>query len=157
MPCSNGLINRNDPSFSERPVITEQTIQAYRETEYRVHGDSPFTLKVGHPSPELLQVMQKHKVDRCAFITAFNPYSASTDAADNASRQLSLSEELSRRSLRFIEGIGQHPSNQWPGEDSFLVFGIRLEAAKTLGRRFEQNAILWCDATAIPQLILLDR
>ncbi|TXH37992.1 MAG: DUF3293 domain-containing protein [Burkholderiaceae bacterium] len=48
-------------------------------------------------------------------------------------------------------------SNQWPGEDSFLVLGINLEAVKTLGRRFGQNAVLWCDATAIPQLILLDR
>jgi hypothetical protein len=51
--------------------------------------------------------------------------------------------------------IGQHPSNAWAGEESFLCFGISLEAAKALGRRFEQNAIVWSAADAIPQLILL--
>ncbi len=51
--------------------------------------------------------------------------------------------------------IGQHPSNSWAGEESFLVFGVSLEAAKALGRRFEQNAIVWSAADAVPQLILL--
>lgn len=55
----------------------------------------------------------------------------------------------------FVLRIGQHPSNAWAGEESFLCFGISLEAAKALGRRFEQNAIVWSAADAIPQLILL--
>ncbi len=63
--------------------------------------------------------------------------------------------ELGRRSLAYIEGIGQHPSKQWPGEASYLVFGLELEAAKTLGRALRQNAIVWSDADAVPRLILL--
>lgn len=32
---------------------------------------------------------------------------------------------------------------------------ISLEAAKELGARYEQNAIVWAGADAMPQLILL--
>jgi hypothetical protein len=32
---------------------------------------------------------------------------------------------------------------------------MSLEAAKKLANQFAQNAIVWCDADAIPQLILL--
>ena len=42
-----------------------------------------------------------------------------------------------------------------PGEPSYLVFGLKLEAAKTLGRALRQNAIVWSDVDAVPRLILL--
>ncbi len=64
-------------------------------------------------------------------------------------------EELRLRSLLFIEGVGQHPSNRWPPEPSFLVLDLSLEAAKALGSRHEQNAIVWCGADATPLLVLL--
>jgi len=35
------------------------------------------------------------------------------------------------------------------------VPGLSLEASKSLGARFEQNAIVWSGADAVPQLILL--
>ena len=70
--------------------------------------------------------------------------------------RLRHSHGLCQHSRHFVHRL-TNASNQWPGEDSFLVLGISLEAVKTLGRRFGQNAVLWCDATAIPQLILLDR
>jgi len=62
---------------------------------------------------------------------------------------------LRLRSLPFIERVGQHPSNRWAPEPSFLVLGLSLEAAKALGSRHEQNAIVWCGIDATPQLVLL--
>ena len=38
--------------------------------------------------------------------------------------------ELKTRSLAFVDAIGQHPTNGWAGEPSFLVFGLTLEAAR---------------------------
>jgi hypothetical protein len=73
----------------------------------------------------------------------------------NQLQAYALSKELERRSLSYVEGIGQHKSNQWPGEESFLVFGLTLEAANTLGSKLEQNAIVWSGKDAVPQLILL--
>lgn len=136
-------------------AIDPRTVQAYLETEYRVHGEPCFTLRVGQASADLLSAHNRHKTDCSAFLTACNPFSEPFDAAANAARQAALAKELSRRSLMFLHGIGQHPSSAWPGEESFLVFGLTLEAAKVLGAKFEQNGFVWTGADAVPQLILL--
>ena len=136
-------------------TIDAATIQAYRGTEYRVDGDQPFVLRIGDQSPALAAVHKRHRVNCSAYVTAHNPHSQSLDDAVNAQRHAELGRELRQRSLVAVEGLGQHPSNGWKGEASYLVLGLTLEAAKVLGARHEQNAIVWSDADALPQLILL--
>ena len=136
-------------------VIDPAIIQAYLETHYCVHGDAAFVLQIGMVSPDLLSLYERHSVDCAAFLTGCNPFSQEVSEPENRERQQSLATELTRRSLSFLKGIGQHPSNNWPGEESLLVLGLNLEAAKTLGERFEQNAIVWCGADGVPQLIVL--
>lgn len=137
------------------PAVAHALAQAYLETEYRVLGEPPFGLRVGRASAELLYAHERQKVDCSAFVTACNPFSRLLDDAANAARQRALAGELTHRRLAFVQGIGQHPSNQWPSEESFLVFGLTLEAAKTLGARLQQNALIWSGRDAVPQLILL--
>lgn len=136
-------------------VISRDLVQAFRETEYRVLDEQPFTLRVDEASPELLDRYRQFRVNCSAFITACNPYSVCVDDAENQARQAELAKELSSRGLTFIDGVGQHPSNNWPGEISILALGMDLEAAKALGNRYEQNAILWAGADGVPLLILL--
>ncbi len=140
--------------FSES-VIDPHTVQAYLETDYIVRTEPAFTLRVGHFSDALRAFHQKYATHSSAFLTAWNPYSAILADAVNAERQVNLSKELTRRSLWAVPAVGQHPSNDWPGEESFLVPGLSLEAAKSLGMRFQQNGIVWAGADAVPQLILL--
>ena len=59
------------------------------------------------------------------------------------------------RSLVFVDGIGIGQDPDWPGEASCLVFGLALEATRVLGHKFNQNAIVWCDREAKPELVLL--
>lgn len=157
---------KEQPSGKRRPsksegflfsdsVIDSATIQAYLETHYRVHGVPPFVMQIGQVSRDLLSLYARHSVECAAFLTGCNPLSREVSEPENRERQKSLAAELTRRSLTFVEGMGQHPSNHWPGEESFLVLGLDLEAAKTLGERFEQNAIVWCGADGVPQLIVL--
>jgi len=40
-------------------------------------------------------------------------------------------------------------------EPSLLVFGLPLETAGPLGKKLDQNAIVWCGGDAVPELILL--
>ena len=136
-------------------TIDPPTVQAYRETDYRVFAEPDFTLRVGQASAELFAIHKLHKTDCSAFLTACNPYSQAFDAASNAQRQVGLAKELKQRSLAFAPGIGQHPGNGWPGEDRLLEYGLTLEAAKALGTRLEQNAFIWSGTDAVPQLILL--
>ena len=136
-------------------AIDPRTLQAYLETEYRVLGEPAFILRVGQASAELLCAHKHQKADCSAFLTACNPFSQAFDAATNEARQAALAKELTHRSLFHLRGVGQPPANEWPGEESFLVFGLTLEAARTLGARFEQNGFVWSGADAVPQLILL--
>jgi hypothetical protein len=130
-------------------------ISAYRETEYRVTQGYHCVLKVDATSPELTNLYKSRGVSCAAFITACNPFSRNLSDTDNLQRQTKLAAELSRKNLSYLEGVGQHPSGDWPGEPSFLALGVALEAAKSLGKTFEQNAIIWCGPDAVPTLILL--
>ncbi len=111
-------------------------------------------LTVGIASPELTGLYQEHKVVCAAFITAFNPFSQKLTADDNHRRQAELAKELTRRGIGFVDGVGQHPSGNWR-EASFLVFGLALEAVKSLGKIYDQNAIIWSGSDSLPDLILL--
>jgi hypothetical protein len=136
-------------------AISQDLIKAYLETEYRVLGELPFIIRVGLESSELLEAHKQHQVTCSAFVTAWNPYSQQVDDAKNRKMQAALANELTNRELHFIEGIGQHPSGNWGGEESYLILGLTLEAARVLGATLEQNAILWSGMDGTPQLILL--
>jgi hypothetical protein len=45
--------------------------------------------------------------------------------------------------------------NGWPPKPSVLVFGLELQAAGSMGQRFEQNALLWCGGDGVPRLVVL--
>ena len=135
--------------------IPSETIQAYLETEYFAFGDAPTTLRVSQANPELAALQNAHDVNCSAFVTAYNPFSQNCSAEFNAASQEALARELKRLGLTAIEGIGEHPSNKWPGEPSYLVLGLSLEAAKALGTQYGQNAIVWSAYDATPQLVLL--
>lgn len=135
--------------------IPKDIVEAYLETDYCVHADPAFTLKVGKQSDELM-VLHKSLGKLCStFITAWNPWSKQLGSLENKSLNAALSEQLDQLGVPYIGGIGRHPSNAWPAEESFLVFGLSLDESKALGSRFEQNALIWCSEDATPQLILL--
>ena len=112
-------------------------------------------MEVGKVCSALAAMHKRHRVDGSAFVTACNPLGEDIGEAANAERHADLGRELGHRSLANIEGIGEHPFNGHPGEASYLIFGLTLEAAKTLGARLEQNAIIWSGVDAVPQLVLL--
>jgi hypothetical protein len=136
-------------------MIDQATIRAYRETEYRVQDVPAFILRIDVASAALQEAHRRCGATCSAFLTACNPFSHPCSPEDNASRQTSLLSEIQSMNLECVPGIGQHPGNGWPGEESFLIFGLDLKTARSLGVRFEQNALIWSDSDAVPQLILL--
>jgi hypothetical protein len=136
-------------------IIPPATVRAYRQTHYRVFGSVPAVLQVGVHCASLLRLYQLHHTDCAAFVTACNPHGERLDTACNGQRQAALAQEIARRGCVACDGIGEHPGGGWPGEPSFLVLGMARSAAQALGSQFQQNAIVWAAADAIPQLILL--
>ncbi len=137
----------------ENSAISKELWQAYLETDFKVFSENPFTLKVGQYSDELNSIIKKSKYSSATFITAYNPYSQQLSDSENVARQEQLKIEITKRGLIAIEGIGQHPSNQWPGEPSLLILGLDKATSATLASQLEQNAFVWSDETSIPQLI----
>ena len=123
-------------------MIDANSVHAYRETEYRVYGEQPFTMKVDDLCPELEVAHRRHGVNCSAYLTACNPYSQLLTDKSNAERHAALGRSIGLDRRMAIEGAGQHPSNQWPGEASYLIFGLTLEAATTFGKQLEQNAFI---------------
>ena len=140
---------------SAASLIDPVLLEAYRETRYHVQVSPAFTLCIDEPSAQLLALQGRHGADSSAFLTACNPRSERIADVANAFRQAALLSEITRRGLPWFPGLGQHPTNGWEGEPSFLVLGLTRDAAGALGRRFGQNAILWSAADGVPRLVAL--
>jgi len=118
-----------------------------------VHHEAPFVMHIGQPCLELKALMANHNALSAAFITAWNPFSQNLPAKENQARQDELKANLKKRGLICIDGIGKHPSNNWPGEVSVLALGLDLEAAKSLARHYEQHAFVWAAGDGVPELV----
>jgi hypothetical protein len=143
------------------PSIPAATIQAYRETHYKVFSapgsaEVALTLHVDQPCPELSQALADCGVSCSAYLTASDLFSEKVlPPGTNAKLQRLLANELTKLGLAFDEGVGQHADPGWPGEASFLVYGIDLRRAKQPGVAFQQNAFVWSDPDWVPRLVLL--
>ena len=135
--------------------LDQNLILAYRDTDYGVDAVPPFVIKVGVPSEPLRQLYSQYRSDCAAYITACNPLGRSLGDAENTARQAALLNELTGRSLKSMNGVGLDSKGKWPGEASFLVMNLSLEATRVLASKYEQNAVVWCDKDAVAQLILL--
>jgi Protein of unknown function (DUF3293) len=135
-------------------AIAADKVAAYRATQYRIGGPEPFTLRIGTKSDALLQLYRKTGQTCGLFITAFNPFGQAQSAEANQAAHFQLGEDLRALSRHVIEGAG-YPSGAWPPELSFFALGISEGAARDLGRRFDQDAVVWAGADAVPRLLLL--
>lgn len=128
---------------------------AYLATHYIVDTEPALTLIIGEISTGLTALYARRGVDRCAYLTACNPHSQRLSAAENTQRQDALIQDIQKAGLEMIKGRGQHPDDSWPAEPSILILGMERNLARTLGQKYEQNAIVLCGADARPELIWL--
>jgi hypothetical protein len=136
--------------------ISPNLIANYKAADYQAIVDTDaITLHIDQYSASLHQLLIKSDHQCAVFITAFNPLSQSQRTQKNLTRNAQLHKALTQYTNLAFEGISTDPSKLWPAEQSFLALGIDLKTAKTLGKKFGQNAIVWIDADAIPRLILL--
>lgn len=136
----------------EETRIPAAILQAFATTHYCVAAASSFTLRIDVPSPELAALHAATGVSCSAFVTACNPGSVDFGAAANAPRMAALLAELRAAGVAFMPGEGRHPDNGWPPEPSVLALGLGREAARALGARHGQDAIVWCGPDAVPRI-----
>lgn len=137
-------------------LINQETLRAYQATNYRFDVDQQeIILNIGKYSNQLAMLFYKHDVNCGAFITAFNPQGKIQSDQANEQAHVQLLKQLQDLGIESFEGSGSEAGTQWPAERSHFALGLELETASTLGRHFNQDAIVWVSADAVPQLILL--
>lgn len=88
-------------------------------------------------------------------MTAANPRGMPADPDDNALSTEALLVAQREAGYACIPGVGRDPRGEWPAEPSVLVLGISRREAEILGRGYEQNAIVFIEKGAAPELVLL--
>lgn len=129
--------------------------EAYRSTRYCAWiGDEQLVLQVGVSNPGLLRLMDMHDASCGCFITAFNPFSQSSDEAMNVAANERLRRTLMDAGWKVFEGQGRAADGSWPAEPSYLVLDCSMEDALGLCTAFGQNAVLWFGPDATPRIVL---
>ena len=136
-------------------IINATLLESYESADYHVDASPSFILKIGRFSPELEILYKTSRKETAAFITAYNPQSQALSNKENKERNKRLEELIQSLHFDYIYGEGRCGDGDWTGEESFLILGINQKQASEIGTEFDQNAIVWCDKDAIPQLALL--
>lgn len=139
--------------MSHPSELAPSLLTAYRRTEYQV--GAAVVLRISLYSEDLDLWQQRHGVESSAFVSAVNPRSAALDVHENQVRHERLRTRLAREGLSFEEGRGVDPEGRWPPEAGFLIAGVDQAHARRFGQEFDQNAVVWSGANAVPQLLLL--
>lgn len=141
--------------MTRRSLIDDETVRAYETARYEILGARPFVLTIGKRSPALLQLYEENGVDCAAVITACNPEGVVLDDEENTARTARLYAQLAAEGFRLLGTRGCDPKERWPAEQGFLVPGLGCAVARRMGQTYDQNAVVWCGAGGVPELLLL--
>ena len=134
------------------PPLTPDLIKSYERALYAL--DSGMVLRIGVHDPDLDRLLDAHGASAAAFITAANPRGEAQAPALNEAAMAALCSSLA---LPWLPGEGRDPEGRWRAERSVLVLGMTRVDAEALGRRLEQNAILFAEKGRAPELVVLRR
>ncbi len=135
--------------------IDQRLLKAYLSARYYIVRPS-LNIEVGKVSRPLDVFLMDNNAYDWAFITAWNPHSRILDQVENEARHHALMQNLIEARYTFCEGFGESLDGTWPAEKSLLVLDIPRIDAMRLGRRYEQNAILYGRLNQAAELIWLE-
>ena len=134
------------------PPLTPDLIESYERALYAL--ESGMVLRVGVGDSGLERLLEHYGAAAAAFVTAANPRGEVQEPALNQAAMAALRSSLA---LPWLPGEGRDPEGRWRPEPSVLVLGITRVDAAALGRRLEQNAIVFVEKGRAPELVLLRR
>lgn len=135
-------------------VLPKDLFEAYRNTDYTLFTEPPVVLGIGAASTELAVLLRARNVESAVLVTAYNPFSQSLANAENVARTAQLQEFLEAQGWSYVAAAGKSRTGAWAAEPGFLVFGVSEDQGRELAVEFEQNAVVWCPSSGVPQLLL---
>jgi nitrile hydratase accessory protein len=140
--------------LTPRRTLDAQTIKDYLAAVYRIFGSPDIDMRIGAHHAALTSLMKQHDATSAVFVTAFNPFGVKKAPAENDARNRALVERLGQWTLAALPGEGFDVERKWGIEASVFVPGATRDMADALLREFEQNAIVFIDERAVPELVL---
>lgn len=131
--------------------------EAYLDTNYLVLlPRNALTFRIGAYDAAAENILFQHCgiQESWVIITPCNPNSEKTDDDANLAALARLRQELEVVGLRYCKAINQSPDGEWP-EYGYLVVDPEPAKAKSLGRRYRQNAFVSGNKGEAPKLIWL--
>jgi len=132
--------------------LTPALIESYERALYAL--DSATVLRIGVHNPGLDRLLEARGAATAAFVTAANPRGEARAHAENEAAMAALRASLA---LPWLPGEGRDPEGRWSAEPSLLVLGMARADAEALGRRLEQNALVFIERGRAPELLVLRR
>jgi hypothetical protein len=131
-------------------------VSAYRATDYVAQGHGcTAVIRVGQQASVVDALLARMHVRNGTFITAWNPFSKSLSVGANECRNRDLKRYLTVCGFAFVGGEGRGKTEEWPPESSVLAFGVSRSSACAIGRRYQQNAIVFVQRGRPAELIML--
>ena len=135
-------------------VLDAATLASYRSARYVVHAEpTDLALALDASNPGLSALMRTHGATSACFVTAYNPFSQERTPAQNEAANAALREWLEGQGWPILEGAGCCGDDDWDAELSFLAFGPDAEDARAMCVKFNQNAVVFAGADAVPVLL----
>jgi hypothetical protein len=132
---------------------------AYERAIYAVFASPGIEFRIGEPSDVLDAMMAMNHVRSAAFVSSADAKGAPSDENRRRLDDFLLRAETaglpSGKQYRLYQGEGRDPQGKWRAEPSLLIMGIPRAEAEALGRKLAQNAIVWIEKGAAPELVVL--
>jgi hypothetical protein len=123
--------------------MTDDLFEAYARTNFWVELPSVcHALRVRKLHEAFDQFLGSTEFAEWAYITAYNPMSRRLSDEENQRRQRDLVATVKSLGLQTLTGLGVPDDPGWQPEPSILILGISRDDAKSLGRDYEQRAIV---------------
>lgn len=138
----------------EGATLSVQQRAAYRVMFYTVNLPRRLKLQAGIRNSELTQLLKNHGAATAAIITACNPAGFALPSSKNKARHAALGTAIKQLKLKALPAERKAESNAEDADDAYLVLDISGAQAEALLTEFDQHALLWCNQSSPPELML---
>lgn len=133
-------------------MITTTLLEAYKATCYEII-DPKVAIFIGQENEALQTFLKENEITNWCFITAWNPFSNALPTEENSALNESLRLDL--KDYKILEAQGKDTIGNWPPEPSFFVANISEDQAIALGKKYQQNAIVYGTINETARIITL--
>ena len=133
-------------------MISKELLLSYKSTCYEIINPN-IEIFIDQENKKLDGFLHTNNFKSWCFITAWNPYSKSLTTIENIKLNILLETDLKEHKIYAAKGKDTH--GVWPVEPSYFIVNISKEAAVSLGKKYQQNAIVFGEINSLATLLVL--